>query len=715
MKSKQERKKLILELMGSEFYVPMKEKELAIMMQVRPEDRNILTEILGELIAEGKIEVSKRGKYSLYDEKRALRENTVMGTYLRTMKGFGFIEVDGREDDLFVSEADSLNAYNGDIVKALILPRKTKNGKHAEAKIIEVIERANDCIVGTYQKSNKSFGFVIPDNTRFNSDIYVRVEDSMGAMDGHKVVVKLTGYGDARKSPEGVVTEIIGHINDPGVDIMSIVKGYGLNVEFPEKVMNRVKNVADFVSEADMAGREDLREVLMVTIDGEDAKDLDDAVSLTMNGEDYELGVHIADVSNYVQENSALDREAKERGTSVYLVDRVIPMLPHRLSNGICSLNAGEDRLALSVIMTFDRNAKLKDYRIVESVINVNHRMNYTSVNRIIALEDETERALLPVDTVDMLDKMYELSRLLRDRRHKRGAIDFDFPESKVVLDTEGHPVDIVLRERNAATKLIEDFMLAANETVAAHYFWQEIPFVYRTHETPDSEKIERLAAFINNFGFHIHSTGDTIHPKEIQKLMDEIEGSDQQYMIARVTLRSMKQAKYGTECLGHFGLAAKYYCHFTSPIRRYPDLQIHRIIKDCIRNRMNDSRLAHYEEILPGVSELSSKRERRAEEAERETLKLKKVQYMENHMGEEFDGVISSITEWGMYVELQNTVEGMVRLDSLRDDHYEYDDMTYSLRGIRHGRIFRLGESVRIRVTDIDLFMRTLDFEIVG
>lgn len=715
MKSKQERKKLILELMGSEFYVPMKEKELAIMMQVRPEDRNILTEMLGELIAEGKIEVSKRGKYSLYDEKRALRENTVMGTYLSTMKGFGFIEVDGREDDLFVSEADSLNAYNGDTVKALILPRKTKNGKHAEAKIIEVIERANDCIVGTYQKSNKSFGFVIPDNTRFNSDIYVRVEDSMGAMDGHKVVVKLTGYGDARKSPEGVVTEIIGHINDPGVDIMSIVKGYGLNVEFPEKVMNRVKNVADFVSEADMAGREDLREVLMVTIDGEDAKDLDDAVSLTMNGEDYELGVHIADVSNYVQENSALDREAKERGTSVYLVDRVIPMLPHRLSNGICSLNAGEDRLALSVIMTFDRNAKLKDYRIVESVINVNHRMNYTSVNRIIALEDETERALFPVDTVDMLDKMYELSRLLRDRRHKRGAIDFDFPESKVVLDTEGHPVDIVLRERNAATKLIEDFMLAANETVAAHYFWQEIPFVYRTHETPDSEKIERLAAFINNFGFHIHSTGDTIHPKEIQKLMDEIEGSDQQYMIARVTLRSMKQAKYCTECLGHFGLAAKYYCHFTSPIRRYPDLQIHRIIKDCIRNRMNDSRLAHYEEILPGVSELSSKRERRAEEAERETLKLKKVQYMENHMGEEFDGVISSITEWGMYVELQNTVEGMVRLDSLRDDHYEYDDMTYSLRGIRHGRIFRLGESVRIRVTDIDLFMRTLDFEIVG
>ena len=706
---------LILELMGSEFYVPMKEKELAIMMQVRPEDRNILTEMLGELIAEGKIEVSKRGKYSLYDEKRALRENTVMGTYLSTMKGFGFIEVDGREDDLFVSEADSLNAYNGDTVKALILPRKTKNGKHAEAKIIEVIERANDCIVGTYQKSNKSFGFVIPDNTRFNSDIYVRVEDSMGAMDGHKVVVKLTGYGDARKSPEGVVTEIIGHINDPGVDIMSIVKGYGLNVEFPEKVMNRVKNVADFVSEADMAGREDLREVLMVTIDGEDAKDLDDAVSLTMNGEDYELGVHIADVSNYVQENSALDREAKERGTSVYLVDRVIPMLPHRLSNGICSLNAGEDRLALSVIMTFDRNAKLKDYRIVESVINVNHRMNYTSVNRIIALEDETERALFPVDTVDMLDKMYELSRLLRDRRHKRGAIDFDFPESKVVLDTEGHPVDIVLRERNAATKLIEDSMLAANETVAAHYFWQEIPFVYRTHETPDSEKIERLAAFINNFGFHIHSTGDTIHPKEIQKLMDEIEGSNQQYMIARVTLRSMKQAKYGTECLGHFGLAAKYYCHFTSPIRRYPDLQIHRIIKDCIRNRMNDSRLAHYEEILPGVSELSSKRERRAEEAERETLKLKKVQYMENHMGEEFDGVISSITEWGMYVELQNTVEGMVRLDSLRDDHYEYDDMTYSLRGIRHGRIFRLGESVRIRVTDIDLFMRTLDFEIVG
>ena len=714
MKSKQERKKLILELMGSEFYVPMKEKELAIMMQVRPEDRYILTEILGELIAEGKIEVSKRGKYSLYDEKRALRENTVTGVYLSTMKGFGFIEVEGREDDLFVSEADSLNAYNGDTVRALILPGRTKNGRHTEAKIIEVLERANDCIVGTYQKSNKSFGFVIPDNVRFNSDIYVRVEDSMGAMDGHKVVVKLNSYGDAHKSPEGVVTEIIGHINDPGVDIMSIVKGYGLNVEFPEKVMNRVANVADSVSEADMAGREDLRDVLMVTIDGEDAKDLDDAVSLTMNGEDYVLGVHIADVSNYVQENSALDWEAKERGTSVYLVDRVIPMLPHRLSNGICSLNAGEDRLALSVIMTIDRNAGLKDYRIVESVINVNHRMNYTSVNRIIALKDETERALFPKETVDMLDKMYELSGILRDRRHKRGAIDFDFPESKVVLDAAGHPVDIVLRERNAATKLIEDFMLAANETVAAHYFWQEIPFVYRTHETPDGEKIERLAAFINNFGFHIHSTGDTIHHKEIQKLMDEIDGSEKQYMIARVILRSMKQAKYSTECLGHFGLAAKYYCHFTSPIRRYPDLQIHRIIKDCIRNRMNESRITHYEEILPGVSELSSKRERRAEEAERETLKLKKVQYMENRLGEEFDGVISSITEWGMYVELPNTIEGMVRLDSLRDDHYEYDDMTYSLKGIKHGRVFRLGESVRIKVADVDTYMRTIDFEIV-
>lgn len=714
MKSKQERKKLILELMGSEFYVPMKEKELAIMMQVRPEDRYILTEILGELIAEGKIEVSKRGKYSLYDEKRALRENTVTGVYLSTMKGFGFIEVEGREDDLFVSEADSLNAYNGDTVRALILPGRTKNGRHTEAKIIEVLERANDCIVGTYQKSNKSFGFVIPDNVRFNSDIYVRVEDSMGAMDGHKVVVKLNSYGDAHKSPEGVVTEIIGHINDPGVDIMSIVKGYGLNVEFPEKVMNRVANVADSVSEADMAGREDLRDVLMVTIDGEDAKDLDDAVSLTMNGEDYVLGVHIADVSNYVQENSALDWEAKERGTSVYLVDRVIPMLPHRLSNGICSLNAGEDRLALSVIMTIDRNAGLKDYRIVESVINVNHRMNYSSVNRIIALKDETERALFPKETVDMLDKMYELSRILRDRRHKRGAIDFDFPESKVVLDAAGHPVDIVLRERNAATKLIEDFMLEANETVASHYFWQEIPFVYRTHETPDGEKIERLAAFINNFGFHIHSMGDTIHPKEIQKLMDEIDGSEKQYMIARVILRSMKQAKYSTECLGHFGLAAKYYCHFTSPIRRYPDLQIHRIIKDCIRNRMNESRITHYEEILPGVSELSSKRERRAEEAERETLKLKKVQYMENRLGEEFDGVISSITEWGMYVELPNTIEGMVRLDSLRDDHYEYDDMTYSLKGIKHGRVFRLGESVRIKVADVDTYMRTIDFEIV-
>ena len=449
-----------------------------------------------------------------------------------------------------------------------------------------------------------------------------------------------------------------------------------------------------------------------MTIDGEDAKDLDDAVSIERDGDNYILGVHIADVSNYVQENSAIDREALERGTSVYLVDRVIPMLPHKLSNGICSLNAGEDRLALSCIMTVNPKGLVIDHEIAETVIHVDERMTYTSVKKILvdrdAKECERYRTLIP-----MFELMKELSGILRERRKQRGSIDFDFPETKMVLDENGRPVEIKPYDRNVATKIIEDFMLLANETVAEDYYWQELPFVYRTHEAPDEEKIRALAIFINNFGYSMHVGVNEIRPKEIQKLLAKVEDTPEEALISRLALRSMKQAKYTPENTGHFGLAANYYTHFTSPIRRYPDLQIHRIIKDNLRGRMNEKKMEHYHQILPDVTKHSSEMERRADEAERETVKLKKVEYMQQHIGEIFEGVISSITKWGMYVELPNTVEGLVHVANMTDDHYEYFEDRHEMAGVHTHKAYKLGQQVTVRVIDTDRLLRTIDFEL--
>lgn len=714
MKTKEQRKQLIIDLMNDKTYVPMRERELAVLLSVAPQDRPLLSEILTELLTEQKIEISKRGKYSILDPKKVKTEGLITGTFISNAKGFGFIEVDGREDDLFVPEKYTKDAFHLDIVQAEIIPSSLakSSGRRVEAKIVKILERSTTQIVGTYQKSKPGYGFVIPDNTKLSNDIFVRVEDSMGAVEGHKVVVDLTYYGDAGRNPEGKVVEILGHINDPGVDVAAIVRGFGINTEFPEKVMNQVARVNDHIIEADTYGRTDLRDIPMVTIDGEDARDLDDAVSLSMDGNNFVLGVHIADVSNYVQANSALDHEALARGTSVYLVDRVIPMLPHRLSNGICSLNEGEDRLALSCIMTISPDGKVIDHDIVESVIKTNHRMTYTSVNKIIELKDEAERELFS-DVTEMLDNMYKLSLIIREQRKKRGSIDFDFDESKIILDENGHPVDIKAYERNAATRLIEDFMLMANETVAEHFYWLELPFVYRTHENPDPEKILKLASFINNYGYHIHTSNDEIHPKEIQKLLSRIEGTPEADMISRIALRSMKQAKYTTECSGHFGLACQYYCHFTSPIRRYPDLQIHRIIKDQIRGRMKKEKIAYYNGILDNVADHSSRMERRADEAERETDKLKKAQYMEDHIGEEFSGIVSGITEWGIYVELPNTVEGLVHISKLPNDYFVYDEKAYEMKGTRHGLKYVMGQPVRVKVDSADTYTRTVDFSI--
>ena len=565
-------------------------------------------------------------------------------------------------------------------------------------------------MVGTYQKS-KTFGFVVPDNKKICYDIFVPQEKSMGAVTGHKVVVELTSYGTLKKNPEGRVKEIIGHINDPGTDIMSIIKAYDLPMEFPESVMKSLNDIPDELSPKDYAGRVDLRDLQTVTIDGEDAKDLDDAITVSEENGVYHLGVHIADVSNYVKEYSPLDKEAYKRGTSVYLVDRVIPMLPHKLSNGICSLNQGCDRLALSCLMDIDEKGNVISHKICESVINVDRRMTYTNVKKI--LENEDEEILNEYkDFADMFRLMEKLALILRQRRFKRGSIDFDFPETKITLNDKGEPVEIKPYDRNTATRIIEDFMLIANETVAEDYFWQEIPFLYRSHENPDPEKIRRLGTFINNFGYSI-KIGDEIHPKELQKLLGKIEGSDEENLIARLTLRSMKRASYTTECVGHFGLAAKYYCHFTSPIRRYPDLQIHRIIKENLHGGMSDKRSEHFAAILPEVAKQTSATERRADDAERDTDKLKMVQYMEKHIGETFEGVVSGMTAWGIYVELPNTIEGMISVASLRDGYYIYDENHYEMVNETTGRTFKLGQRLNVKVINCDKILRTIDFEL--
>ena len=704
MVDRDRRKNIICQLVEDSCYVPMKEKELAVFMQVQSEDREELKSILAELVEQGKLELTKRGKYV----KGSGKPLNLTGTFISNARGFGFVEIDGQEQDLFIPEEEVNGAFHKDIVSVELL--KGQHGKRQEARVSAVLSHGITRLVGTFDKAG-NFGFVIPDDDKIASDIFVPKERSKGAVTGHKVVVELTDYGDNKHKPEGKVVEILGHLNDPGVDILSIIKGFDLPVDFPERVLNQAQRVAKDVSDADREGRKDLRHVQMVTIDGEDAKDLDDAVSLEKKDGNYYLGVHIADVTNYVQENSALDREALERGTSVYLVDRVIPMLPHTLSNGICSLNMGEDRLALSCLMTLDEKGTVTGYEIAETVINVDQRMSYTDVNKI--LEGDPETINRYESLVPMFRLMKELADIVREKRKKRGSIDFDFPESKIILDRDGKPLSIKPYERNAATKIIEDFMLLANETVAQHFYWLEAPFVYRTHDNPDPEKVMKLATFINNFGYFIKvKSGDNeIHPKEIQKLLGKIEGTPQEALISRLTLRSMKKAQYTVDCTGHFGLACQYYCHFTSPIRRYPDLQIHRIIKEQLRGRLLEKRIEHYQEILPQVAKHSSEMERRADEAERETEKLKKVQYMEDKIGQIFDGVISGITAWGIYVELPDTVEGMIHVSRLAGDYYYYSEESYEMIGRDTGRCFKLGQRIRIMVDGVDYLQKSIDF----
>ena len=743
------RKKFILELMGDPIYQPMRLREISSLLRLSKEEKRELYDVLDELCEEGKVSVDRKGRYEkvkgkwkkkkddrYYDDRREeygseygrkkkdknkkdknKKEQPegiqAEGTFIGHPKGFGFVEIEGQDEDIFIPESDTGTAMHQDKVRIIIRDDK-KEGKRQEGVVVKVLERGMPEIVGTYQL-NRDFGFVISDNPKFSKDIFIPRKEEAGIKNGDKVIAVITDYGSGNKNPEGKIKENLGNIRTPGTDILAIVKSFGIPSEFPEKVMKQAQRVPDHVLDADRDGRLDLRHLQTVTIDGEDAKDLDDAISLTKEGDIYHLGVHIADVSNYVQYNSALDREALKRGTSVYLADRVVPMLPERLSNGICSLNQGEDRLALSCLMDINEKGKVVSHQIAETVINVDERMCYTDVKNI--LEDTDEEANKRYDAlIPMFFMMKELSGILRNSRHHRGSIDFDFPESKIILNAAGKAIDVKPYEANVATKIIEDFMLMANETVAQEYCTEEIPFVYRTHDNPDPEKVESLLTLLHNQGVKIQKAKEEITPKEIQQIIESIEGLPNEAMISRLVLRSMKQAKYTTECSGHFGLAAKYYCHFTSPIRRYPDLQIHRIIKDNLRGRlMREGRTEHYAEILDEVARQSSVCERRADEAERESDKLKKAEYMSYHLGEEFEGIISGVTGWGLYVELPNTVEGLVHVNTLRDDYYVFDQESYELRGEMTKKVYKLGDKVRVRVADADKMLKTVDFELIS
>ena len=719
------RKIIVYEIMCCKEYQPMRAKELAVLLQIPAGKREELHKILDMLLEEGKISINKRGRYEAVRNSGIKREKETekkqvkgdrkkgqyyTGTFISHPRGFGFLEIPEAEEDIFIPEESIGTALHGDTVQ-IVVKKDGKDGKRCEGEVVKVLERGTKEVVGTYQQCD-GFGFVVTDNQRFLKDVFIPAGKSLEAEDGDKVLAEIKDHGNKRRSPEGKIIEILGKLGECGVDVLCVAKSYELPMEFPEKVAKQAERIKETLNEGDFYGREDLRDVVMVTIDGEDAKDLDDAVSLTKEEDLYHLGVHIADVSNYVQYNSALDKEALKRGTSVYLADRVIPMLPKKLSNGICSLNAGEDRLALSCLMDIDKKGRVVSHRIVESVIHVKERMSYTNVKKILLQEDE-ELAKRYEELLPMFFQMKELSELLRNRRKKRGAIDFDFPESKLVLDEKGKVVDIYPYEQNIATRLIEDFMLAANETVAEEYCMLGLPFVYRTHENPDMEKMETVLEMVHQAGIKVKKGKETISPKEVQKILKELEGMECEPFFARLILRSMKQAKYTVEDTGHFGLAAKYYCHFTSPIRRYPDLQIHRIIKETLRGKMTEAKIQHYKGILEEVARQSSAMERRAEEVERETIKMKKAEYMKQHIGEAFEGTVSGVTEWGFYVELDNTVEGLVHVNSLTDDYYTFDKDRYCLVGDMTGRAYRMGQRVKVWVENADENTKTVDFKI--
>ena len=700
-----ERKERILAYMESEGYVPIKRRDMRAMLSVPQEDREKFENLINELIAEGRIFETKKGKLA---SPKDLQMAT--GTFIGHARGFGFVTPDAGGEDIFIPASETMGAMQKDRVLYKVL-HKAEKGKKADGVIVRILERGQQRIVGTFEAGSKGYGFVVADDKKIAKDIFISRENTKGAVTGHKVVVEITDYGEDRRNPEGKVIEILGHINDPGVDILSVIRRYELAVEFPEEVYAEIEHLGTEVAEVDKKGREDLRDLLTITIDGADAKDLDDAVSLKRLGNgNFELGVHIADVSHYVRENTALDKEAYARGTSVYLVDRVIPMLPHKLSNGICSLNPHVDRLALSCLMEVNGRGEVVSHRILESVINSDYRMTYTAVREI--LEDGAPALLEQyAEILPMLEDMEELRQILGEKRRKRGSVNFDLPESKIILDENGKPIDIKPYEKSIATNMIEEFMLVCNETIAENSFWQEMPFMYRSHQEPDEDKLEKMEQFLRGFGYYLRKKDGEIHPRELQKVLQKAEETDEERIITRMVLRSMMQARYTAENGGHFGLAAKYYCHFTSPIRRYPDLEIHRMIKKMLHGELDEKASAYYRRKMPDWAKHCSKQERVAEDAERDTDALKKVEFMEDKVGQIYEGIISGVTNWGIYVELPNTIEGMVALSQMDDDYYEFDEKKMLVFGKRTKKSYRLGDKVVVSVAKVDRMMGTIDF----
>lgn len=700
-----ERKERILAYMESEGYVPIKRRDMRAMLSVPQEDREKFENLINELIAEGRVFETKKGKLA---SPKDLQMAT--GTFIGHARGFGFVTPDAGGEDIFIPASETMGAMQKDRVLYKVL-HKAEKGKKADGVIVRILERGQQRIVGTFEAGSKGYGFVVADDKKIAKDIFISRENTKGAVTGHKVVVEITDYGEDRRNPEGKVIEILGHINDPGVDILSVIRRYELAVEFPEEVYAEIEHLGTEVAEADKKGREDLRDLLTITIDGADAKDLDDAVSLKRLGNgNFELGVHIADVSHYVRENTALDKEAYARGTSVYLVDRVIPMLPHKLSNGICSLNPHADRLALSCLMEVNGRGEVVSHRILESVINSDYRMTYTAVREI--LEDGAPALLEQyAEILPMLEDMEELRQILGEKRRKRGSVNFDLPESKIILDENGKPIDIKPYEKSIATNMIEEFMLVCNETIAENSFWQEMPFMYRSHQEPDEDKLEKMEQFLRGFGYYLRKKDGEIHPRELQKVLQKAEETDEERIITRMVLRSMMQARYTAENGGHFGLAAKYYCHFTSPIRRYPDLEIHRMIKKMLHGELDEKASAYYRRKMPDWAKHCSKQERVAEDAERDTDALKKVEFMEDKVGQIYEGIISGVTNWGIYVELPNTIEGMVALSQMDDDYYEFDEKKMLVFGKRTKKSYRLGDKVIVSVAKVDRMMGTIDF----
>ena len=700
-------KETLLSFMREEAYRPMDIQELVDVFDISQNEYTDFKWTLKIMEKEGLIVRTKKDKFAVPE-----RMGLITGKLQVHKKGFGFLIPENEdENDVFIPSSCMNGAMNGDRILVQIT-RDDLNGKKREGEVAEILERANTKVIGVYEES-RNFGFVVPEDTRLTQDIFISKKDSNGAKHGDVVIVKVVKWADKRRSPEGIITEVLGKKGEKGLDILTIIKKHGLPEEFPEKVLKYAEGISEEIDPAEIARRKDIRDLRMVTIDGEDAKDLDDAVSIEKleNGK-YKLGVHIADVSHYVKEKNPLDKEALKRATSVYLIDRVIPMLPKKLSNGICSLNPKVDRLALSCFMIIDNKGKVCDHEIAETVIRTSERMTYTDVTKI--LRDNDEELIKKYDyLVDDFKTMEELCLILREKRMKRGAIDFDFEESKIILNNNGKPIDIKPYEREIANRIIEEFMLVCNETIAEHMFWTNLPFVYRVHENPDEEKLEKFREFIYNLGYTMKVSQD-IHPRILQEVLEKVKGKKEETVVSTLLLRSMMKAKYTPECSSHFGLAATYYCHFTSPIRRYPDLQIHRIIKEYLNGKIDEKRITKLTPIVDIAAKQSSEMERLAEEAEREVDDLKKAEYMMDRIGEEFEGIISSVTSFGIFVELPNTVEGLVHINDLDDDYYIYDEQHLMLLGQRNKKVYRLGDSVKVKCSRVDIDNREVFFDIV-